>query len=67
MDELQKYWRSLKRHPGVPIATMLTLAGFAAGAERGGEWLLHGLIGATVMCVFWIPVLWTAWEMRHDV
>jgi uncharacterized membrane protein len=39
--------------------------GFAAGA-KGDKWILGGMIGAAVMCIFWVPVLWTAWEMRHD-
>jgi len=39
--------------------------GFFAGAE-GNEWALRGMVGAAVMCIFWVPVLWTAWEMRHD-
>lgn len=65
MSEIQKYWRSLKRHPGVPIATALMVLGFFAGA-KGDEWALRGLIGAAVMCVFWVPVLLTAWYTRHD-
>ena len=65
MEELAKYWRSLKRHPGVPIATALMFLGFVAGA-RGEHWYIGGAIGAAVMCVFWVPVLGTAWSMRHD-
>jgi len=39
--------------------------GFAAGA-KGDKWILGGTGCAAVMCIFWVPVLWTAWEMRHD-
>ena len=65
MNEIAKCLRRLKRHPGVPIATAMMFLGFFAGAE-GNEWALGGMIGAAVMCIFWVPVLWTAWEMRHD-
>ena len=65
MSEMAKYRRSLKQHPGVPIATALVFLGFVAGA-KGDDWALRGLIGAAIMCVFWVPVLWTAWDMRND-
>jgi uncharacterized membrane protein len=65
MTEMQKYRKSLERHPGVPIAAAFTALGFAAGASKGGDWIVGGVIGAAVMSVFWLPVLWTAWDMRN--
>jgi hypothetical protein len=58
---IPKYWMLLKRHPGAPIASAITVMGFAAGA-KGDEWIVGGLVGAAIMSIFWIPVLWTAWE-----
>lgn len=38
----------------------LMLLGFLAGLRRpGGEWFISGLIGVSIMSIFWIPVLWT--------
>ena len=60
---LSAYWRSLCRHPGVPIATAFSIFGFVAGVQRahGVHWLHSGLLGAAIMSVFWVPVLLTAW------
>jgi hypothetical protein len=70
MTEMRKYWRALKRHPGVPIATASMAMGFVAGASKvaskGGDWIVAGLIGAAFMSVFWLIVLLTAWDMRND-
>jgi uncharacterized membrane protein len=66
MTEMQKYAKSLVRHPGVPIATACTIIGFVAGASKGDDWIMGGAIGATIMSVFWVPVLWTAWGMRNN-
>ena len=63
---MKKYINSLKQHPGVPIAAALSVMGFIAGATRGGDWIMGGIGGAAIMSVFWIPVLWTAWEMRNN-
>lgn len=53
---MSDYWKRLKVHPGVPIATVLSLAGPIVGLMReDGSWWV-GLI----MLVFWIPVLITA-------
>jgi uncharacterized membrane protein len=65
MAEIRKYWKSLERHPGVPIAAACTALGFVAGASKGGDWFVGGMIGAAIMSVFWLPVLWTAWDMRN--
>lgn len=53
---LRKFWRSLKRHPGVYPATAITFLGIVSG----------GWVGAAIMGVYWVPVFLTAWEMRHD-
>lgn len=63
--EMKKYLRSLNRHPGVPIAAALMPFGFVAGA-KADDWVVGGLVGAAIMCIFWLPVLWTAWEARHE-
>lgn len=47
----------------MPIATALLFFGFAAGA-KGDHWFWGGMIGAGIMSIFWIPVLWTAWKLR---
>lgn len=65
MNEWQKFTTRLKNHPGVPIATAFTFLGFVAGAN-GERWYIGGVVGAAVMCVFWVPVLLTAWSMRND-
>lgn len=64
-SELNKYWRSLQRHPGTPIAAWFLLLGFASGACKT-PWYIGGALGAAVMSVFFIPVLVTAWSMRND-
>lgn len=68
MHEWQKFTRKLKQHPGVPIATALMFLGFVAGAkgEQSEHWYIGGAIGVAVMCLFWIPVLLTAWSMRNE-
>jgi hypothetical protein len=48
------YWQRLKAHPGVGIATILSLSGFVIGASVGEWWR------GCIMLVFWIPVLLTA-------
>ena len=53
----ESYLNRLKRHPGVPIATVMTVMGFFAGIDGG---LIRGLIGAGMMGLLWIPVLLTA-------
>ena len=57
---LRAYWRRLCRHPGVPIASICSGMGFAAGAH-GSHWLRSGLLGFALMSLFWVPVLLTAW------
>lgn len=54
---MKQYLLNLKEHPGVPIATCLTVFGFLAGIEHG---IQQALGGAAIMAVFWIPVLLTA-------
>lgn len=56
-SEMRKFWRSLKRHPGVLSAAAMTLFGFAVG----------GWGGAVIAGLYWVPVLLTAWEMRDRV
>ena len=65
MSNWQKFTKKLKCHPGVPVATALMFMGFVAGAN-GERWYIKGAIGAAIMCVFWIPVIATAWQRRND-
>ena len=58
------YWQRLKSHPGVPVASVLTLAGALAGSgnESFGPWS-GALFGALLMgSLTWLPVLLTAME-----
>ena len=53
------YRQKLAAHPGVPTATILSLCGALAGAERGG-WI-GALLGFLVISLgTWLPVLLTA-------
>lgn len=57
---MRTYWKRLKAHPGVPVATamsvMFPLAGLANENGRQG-----GLIaGAVAALAVWAIVLWTA-------
>jgi len=57
-DIRESYWHKLGRHPGLPFAIVLPLAGAFAGMERGGYgWLWGALIMASVSL---LPVLVTA-------
>jgi len=60
--ELSKFRESLRRHPGVTPALVMTFAGILAGAQRSAD---AGLIGGLVTSVFWVPVLLTAWTGRN--
>lgn len=48
---------NLKDHPGIPVATCLTVFGFLAGIEHG---IYRALGGAGLMALFWVPVFLTA-------
>ena len=59
--QLMHYWNNLRRHPGVPVATALTIMGFVAGIDHLAASIYGGLIGAAVMgLIYWPIVLWTA-------
>jgi hypothetical protein len=60
---MREFWQSLKRHPGMPIASYLSALGLIAGMD-GGFWKAIG--GFSIMSVFWIPVLITAWTGRKQ-
>lgn len=61
------FWKSLKNHPGLPIAAFLSVAGAIAGAGRDGNPLLGALFGFGIMGAFtWVPVLITAWTGRKQ-
>ena len=63
MGEMKAYWKSLKRHPGIPTACAVPFFGFAAGFSHG-SWI-RGLVGAGIMILFsWPLVLITAWNMK---
>ena len=55
---------SLTDHPGMPLATIFTVAGFLAGIERSHD-LISALCCAFIFSVFWIPVLLTLHGPRH--
>ena len=59
MNARKSYWKILMDEPGIPIASILTMIGFAAGA-KGENSVAHGLVGAAIMSVFWAPVLLSA-------
>lgn len=52
-----KYWRRLQRHPGVPIASALTIMMVLAGAGGGVSGAVGGAISSLL---WWAIVLWTA-------
>ncbi len=63
-DLRESYWRKLGRHPGLPFAVVLPLAGAFAGLGRGGYgWLWGALIMASVSL---FPVLITARSLPHE-
>lgn len=59
---MSAYWKRLKRHPGVPIASFFSVTGAIPGL-RSGSWQ-HVAVGVAIMSVFWIPVLITARASR---
>jgi hypothetical protein len=59
MTEIQKYMGSLRKNPGLPIAIALTLILFVV-VQIADDWILR----AAVVLIFWLIVLWSAWEMR---
>lgn len=68
MTEFAKFRRSLASHPGLTYATMMMIAGAAAGLNNphsAGHEIKAMCIGAAAMGLFWIPVLVTAWQMRE--
>ena len=59
--ERPTYWQRLKAHPGTGYATMSTLLGALAGAQRQDASLTTIITGASVMGIIcWVPVLLTA-------
>lgn len=64
----QLFKLSLKNHPGVDIAIVLPLIGALAGVanKNMSSWWMGALVGGGVMCIVWVPVLYTAWDMRHQ-
>lgn len=58
---MSKYFNNLLNEPGFPIASFLTFIGFLSGAN-GEYWFEHGLLGALIMSIFWIPVLLSAYD-----
>lgn len=67
MTEWKKFTRALRNHPGVAVAFAMNGLGFVAGATRLHEpsGVIGGFFGAAVTCIFWMPVLWTAWTGRN--
>lgn len=69
---LKRIKRGLRNHPGIQIATMLVLIGGLSGVGRCDNGvdivvdIWRVVVGALVMSVFWLPVLWTAWKAGGD-
>ena len=67
MNDWKLFKLSLKNHPGVDVASWLTVAGILAGATgehaKNDIWMSM-MIGGLAMSIFWIPVIWTAWTLR---
>lgn len=59
---MSNYWKRLKKHPGVPLASFLTLTGAFMGTQNESMSLFYGALwGALIMGVWcWPIVLWTA-------
>lgn len=55
---MSDYFKRLSIHPGVPIASLMTLAGAIAGADGGTKGVLCGAAALGTIC--WLPVLITA-------
>lgn len=56
------YWKRLKNHPGVPVATIFTIIGTGAGIGNESMGMLSGSAFGAGMCalISWPIVLWTA-------
>lgn len=55
MNERRSYWTRLKDHPGVPVATAVTVLGFVAGLDRGLEFAAFASFAVGGWC--WAMVL----------
>jgi hypothetical protein len=65
-QELSKFWKRLNNHPGVTFVIALQMLGVIAGLmSKQGDTGLRALLGFSIMSVFWIPVIWTAWTDRN--
>lgn len=59
---MREYFKRLKEHPGVEVATMLCVLGFAAGAGNKSIsiWWHGGLMGMLIIGIpVWACVLWS--------
>lgn len=56
---MKTYLKRLRIHPGVPVASMLTLIFMLAGLGNK-NWLAGVIAGAVVSILMWCVVLWTA-------
>ena len=62
-SNFRAFWKCLRQHPGVPVLSLMCLAGFVAGWSNGS--LARGLVGAAVFSVIFGPiVIATAWTGR---
>lgn len=58
---MRSYWKRLRNHPGVPTASVLTVAFCLAGMSRDDVSLMQGVVIGLVTSLFmWAIVLWTA-------
>ena len=68
-SNLRAFWRSLCRHPGVPMAWTLTALHFGAvtlspGSNGWPGWSLIGLAFLVSLVFPWSIILATAWSGR---
>jgi len=57
---MKTYWNNLKEHPGVPLASLMSLLCPLAGMTNKSFSILHGAIfGLCLSILIWIPVLIT--------
>lgn len=67
-DTVRKYFRRLKTHPGVPIASLMTVAGGIAGAtDKGyGHPMVGFLSGVCASAIFFWSIVFLTNINRED-
>ncbi len=57
---MKTYWKRLKNHPGVPVATAMSVMFPLAGLGNENDWRVGVIAGAVAALAVWAIVLWTA-------